>query len=673
MPNRLAHESSPYLQQHADNPVDWYPWGEEAFARARTEDRPVLLSIGYSACHWCHVMAHESFEDPAIAGVMNDLFVNIKVDREERPDVDSVYMEAVQAMTGSGGWPLTVFLTPEGRPFYGGTYFPPTDKRGMPGFPRVLQAVADAYRARRGEVEATARQMEAAIRQGTSAPVSGGLLTAETLSRAYTGLLRHFDRRYGGFGRAPKFPQPLALEFMLRYFRRQHDATALDMVATTLEGMARGGIYDHVGGGFHRYSTDAAWLVPHFEKMLYDNALLARTYLHAYLVTGRHLFRYVAEKTLDYILREMRDPAGGFYSSQDADSEGQEGKYYLWTLQEIEAVLGDREGRVFSQTFGVTAEGNFEGRNILHIVGDSQDDTSSIIEQAKDRLLRHRERRAKPGRDEKVLSAWNGLTLAALAEAAAALPRHDYLEAAQACGDFLLTAMAADGPLLHTYRDGAARIEGYLQDYALVIEGLLALHAATSGGRWLRRAIALGESMVERFWDKSEEAFYDTGPEPEGLFVRPRSVFDGAMPSGPSAATLAILKLANITGREDWARLGASSLGPMAGLMQQQPLGFGGWLCALDFYLSNPREVVIVGPTATAETAALRLAAAQTWLPEAVVVAHDPEDPQAPTELPLLKDRPMRQGRPTAYVCSGYACQEPVTDPQALERQLRSL
>ncbi|MCL5025269.1 MAG: thioredoxin domain-containing protein [Chloroflexi bacterium] len=671
MANRLAKETSPYLLQHADNPVDWYPWGEEAFDRARAEDKPVLLSIGYSACHWCHVMARESFENPGIARTMNEHFINIKVDREERPDVDSVYMEAVQAMTSSGGWPLTVFLTPDGKPFFGGTYFPPEDRPPLPAFAHVLRAVAEAYRQRRGEIEANTRQLEAAISRSTADVPAVEPLAAEMLSRAYSRLARAFDRRSGGFGTAPKFPQPMALEFLLRYFHRNRDNRALAMVSLTLENMARGGIHDQIGGGFHRYATDRRWLVPHFEKMLYDNALLSQLYVHAHLVTGKHLFRYIAERTLDYLLREMRAPEGGFYSSQDADSEGEEGKYYLWTPQEIKEVLGQGPGQVVGDIFGVISGGNFAGQNILHIDGEEQSGASSTIEQAREALLNRRERRVKPGRDEKVIAGWNGLALASLAEAACVLQRQDYLAAAEANGTFLLASMMDGGYFRHTYKDGVARIDGYLQDYATVIEGLLALHQATLDGKWLQQAIRLGEVMVEQFWNGKAGALYDTGPGHLELFIRPRSTFDGAMPSGPSAATLALLKLAILAGNQTWARIGAQSLRSMADLMVQEPLGFGHWLCGLDFYLSRPKEIVIVGPRDDPGTSQLVGTACKTWLPNKVFAALDPKDSTPLSELPLLVNRPMLGGRPTAYVCQGYACLAPVNEPAALAAQLK--
>ena len=671
MSNHLAGETSPYLLQHADNPVDWYPWGDEAFSRARTEDRPVLLSIGYSACHWCHVMAHESFENEEIARLMSQNFINIKVDREERPDLDIVYMEAVQAMTGSGGWPLTVFLTPEGKPFFGGTYFPPEDRHGMPGFPRLLEVVADAYHNRRSEIEQAAGQIAAALTSKVAGGTAGEPLADDILRQAYLALSHAFDEKNGGFGTAPKFPQPLALEFFLKYFGRTQDASALKMVDFTLEKMAKGGVYDQIGGGFHRYATDSYWLVPHFEKMLYDNALLSQVYLHAYLVSGKRLYRTIAEETLDYVLREMTDLQGGFYSTQDADSEGIEGKYYLWTPQELAGVLGKEDGQLVIHYFGVTDEGNFEGRNILHVAGDHAPAAPGIIEQAKESLLENREQRVKPGRDEKVLASWNGLMLASLAEAACILDRRDYLAAATANGSFLLNSMIVDGYLCHAYKDGQAKIDGYLRDYALVIDGLLTLHQATFGGEWLRQAIRLGNIMIKQFWDEGMQVFYDTGDRHEDLFTRPRDTSDGALPSGASAATVVLLKLARLTRDEQFEQIAMQSLQSVKESMARNPFGSGNWLCALDFYLSAPKEIVIIGPRDNPATSELLRTLCTTWLPNKVVAAYDPNDPSPVSGLELLENRQMINTQPTVYVCQRYICRTPVTDPASLGAQLR--
>jgi uncharacterized protein YyaL (SSP411 family) len=670
MPNRLARETSPYLLQHANNPVDWYPWGDEALNRSRTEDKPILLSIGYSACHWCHIMAHESFDNTNIANFMNENFINIKVDREERPDLDSIYMQAVQAITGSGGWPLTVFLTPDGKPFFGGTYFPPEDRRGMPGFNRVLKTVADAYKNRRGEIEEAAGQIVAAL---TAKTRGGGkeTLVVDILEQAYLTLQKDFDNENGGFGSAPKFPQPMALEFLLRYFHRAQDKTVVEMVNFTLEKMAKGGIYDQIGGGFHRYATDSIWLVPHFEKMLYDNALLSRIYLQAYVVTGKQLFRSVVEQTIDYVLREMASPRGAFYSTQDADSEGIEGKYYLWTPQEIEEVVGKQDGRIVTDYFDVTANGNFEGQNILHVVKELEPEASRIIDQAKVSLLRRREQRVKPGRDEKILASWNGLMLASLAEAACVLEHRAYLAAAVANGSFLLDSMIKSGFLQHTYNDGRAKLDGYLDDYAMVIEGLLTLHQATLRGEWLRQATKLAKIMVEQFWDEATGVFYDTGEKHENLFIRPQSTFDNALPSGASEATMVLLKLGWLTDNHGFEQIGALSLRSVRELMSQHPLGFSNWLCTLDFYLSEPRQIAIIGSIDDPATSELLHTLCSIWLPNKVVAAYDPDEPTAVLDLRLFENRRMINNQPTVYVCHHYSCQKPVNDPVSLAAQLR--
>ena len=669
--NRLSKETSPYLLQHAENPVDWYPWGDEALTWARNEDRPILLSIGYSACHWCHVMAHESFEDEDVAALMNDNFVNIKVDREERPDLDAVYMDAVQSIIGSGGWPLTVFLTPEGKPFYGGTYFPPEDRHGMPSFARVLRAVADFYRDHRGEVERAATQITAALGAKADVHKERGALAEVTLDRALSALMRGFDAANGGFGTAPKFPQPLTLEFMLRYYCRTGSEQALSMVTTTLEKMAKGGIYDQIGGGFHRYATDARWLVPHFEKMLYDNALLSQVYLHAYIVTGRPLFRRIAEETIDYVLREMLSPEGGFYSTQDADSEGIEGKYYLWTADEVRNLLGEETAQIVNDYYGATVEGNFEGRNILHVPGDIPPEESDIIKAAKSSLLEARVRRVPPARDDKILTSWNALMVTSLAEAACVLGRDDYLAAAVANGSFLLREVTSAGYLRHVYMGGEARVEGYLDDYALAIQGLLGLHQAAFDGRWLREAIRLAEVMVEEFWDEPSGWFHDTGRRHEALFVRPRSIHDGATPTGSSAAALALIAVSRLTGKRTFEEMSARSLKVVQEEMSRYPLAFGNWLCALDFHLSPPREVAILGSRRESATAELLHVLFNTWLPNKVVAARDPADTTPADDLILLQGRAMVDGRPTVYVCENYACRSPVSDPDSLRRLLR--
>ncbi len=690
MPNRLIHETSPYLLQHAHNPVDWHPWGQEALERARDEDKPILLSIGYSACHWCHVMERESFEDEAIAALMNENFINIKVDREERPDLDAVYMEAVQTLTGRGGWPMTVFLTPDGKPFHAGTYFPPVDQQNMPGFPRVLSAISEAYRSNRGEIDRVTRQLTEQMGR-TGQPASGAtLLTAELLHQAYASLATNFDYQNGGFGSAPKFPQPMTPEFLLRYYRAHQERRALEMVDLTLEKMARGGMYDQIGGGFHRYSTDAYWLVPHFEKMLYDNALLARLYLHAHQLTQRSLYRRIAEETLDYVLREMTDPLGGFYSAQDADSEGEEGKFFLWTPEEIQAAWGQEEGELFGSFFGVTQAGNFEGANILNIPkkavsfaeerGLPLDQLVSVIQRGKSKLLDVREERIHPLLDDKVLASWNGLMLRSFAEAGVSLGRPDYLRAAVKNANFLLENMKPQGRLLRTYRGGQAKLLGYLEDYAFVADGLVALYEATFEPRWLAEAIRLADSMIDLFWDDQIGGFYDTGTDHEVLVVRPRDIFDNAQPCGGSVASDVLLRLAVITGNDEYSTKATTPLRALHQLIARSPGGAGHWLAALDFYLSTPKEIAIIGPREDPATQNLVDAVFHRYLPNKVLVGAESPATPAPTtgtpgvfssaDLPLLEQRDMVDGKPTAYVCEHYVCQLPVTDPEALAAQL---
>ena len=680
MPNRLINETSPYLLQHANNPVDWYPWGEEALTRARNEDKPILLSIGYSACHWCHVMERESFENDAIADLMNQHFVNIKVDREERPDLDAVYMEAVQMLTGSGGWPMTVFLTPDCKPFYGGTYFPPVDRQNMPGFPRLLETVSNAYRNSHSEIQRVTGQLTEQMGRSANMPRGTGALDESILHNAYNSLATNFDYQNGGVGSAPKFPQAMTLEVLLRYYAHGHNDRALTMLDLTLEKMARGGIYDQVGGGFHRYSTDSFWLVPHFEKMLYDNALLARLYLQAWLATGRSLYRRITEETLDYVLREMTGEHGGFFSATDADSEGEEGKFFVWSPPEIETVLGSEGATLFSAFFGVSQRGNFEGQNILNIPvkatefaerqGVTLDHLVDVIRRGKETLRMAREEREHPLLDDKALASWNGLMLRAFAEAGAALERQDYLEAATRNATFLLGDMRPKGRLLRSYREGQAKLPGFLEDYSFVADGLLSLYEATFERRWLDAAAELAEEMISQFWDESADCFYDTGRDHEELVVRPRDVFDNAQPCGGSVASDVLLRLSVVTGNEDFASKAITPLRSVAELMGRAPAGTGRWIAALDFYLSTPKEVAIIGAPGDPTTAALLRVVNGRYIANRVVVGAAGESAAAESGLPLLEGRGMVDGMPTAYVCENYACQLPVTDPEALAAQL---
>ncbi len=662
--NHLIDESSPYLLQHAHNPVDWYPWGEEAFAKARRENKPVLLSIGYSACHWCHVMAHESFEDADIAQLMNELFVNIKVDREERPDLDQIYMNAVQMMTHHGGWPMTVFLTPEGMPFYGGTYFPPQDRYNMPGFPRVLISVAEAYRDRQNDIAEPGRSLLNELKRLSEPTGSDHPVEQELLDAAYAGMVKTYDSINGGFGGAPKFPPAMALEFLLRTYVRTGNEDALDMVQHTTEKMARGGIYDQLGGGFHRYSTDSKWLVPHFEKMLYDNALLSRVYLHYFQVSQSELARETAEGILDYVLREMTDSAGGFYSTQDADSEGHEGKFFVWDFDEIKSVLGEADAGSFIAHYNVTEAGNFEGKNILNVNPAVEPPNS----ESRRKLFEVREQRIKPDRDEKIITAWNGLMLASFAEAGVILDRADYTDAARKNAEFVLSDLRRDGFFLRTYKDGVAKFNAYLEDYAFFIEGLVTLYETTGEFRWLKEAIALTDRMIEEFWDEEGAGFFFTGKSHENLIVRSKDYFDNAIPAGNSVAASVLLRLAILTDTNRYRELAQAVFGEIADSARRYPSGFGYALAAIDFLLSSPKEIAIVGKDADDIKPLLR-EAWRKYLPNKVVAPGFIDDAEAPA-IPLLQDRPLLAGRATAYVCQHYTCKQPVNEVEALAAEL---
>jgi hypothetical protein len=670
--NRLAQETSPYLLQHAHNPVDWYPWGEQAFARARAEDRPLLLSVGYSACHWCHVMERESFENPDIAALMNRHFVSVKVDREERPDVDHIYMQAVQSLTGRGGWPMTVFLAPDGTPFYGGTYFPPTDRHGLPGFARLLEAIAEAWQNRRREVQEAGRQITAQLGQAERLRGSAQLLTDDVLFSAFQSISSQFDDAEGGQRGAPKFPQPMIWDFVLRMWKRTGNPRARQMVATTLTRMARGGMYDQVGGGFSRYSVDDHWLVPHFEKMLYDNAQLASLYLDGWLALGDAEYRRIAEETLDYVLREMTDPGGGFYSAQDADSEGHEGKFFVWTAEEIRELLPADQADEAIHYWGVDRGPNFEGRNVLHVPGEPAPER---IASARRRLFEARERRVHPGLDDKVLAAWNGLACRAFAEAGRVLGRADYVAAAGRNADFVLGAMRRDRRLLRTWKRGAsgaagqAKLSAYLEDHAMVAMALLAVYEATFDRRWLDEAGALAETMLALFWDDAVEGFYDTGADHEALIVRPRNLYDNAVPCGSSVAIEVLFRLAVLLGEPRFESVALRALRPMADLMSRYGAGFGRFLCALDFHLGPVVEVALIAP-AGGGWSPLAEEVTRRYLPNRVVVGAAAGDAGAAAGIPLLEGRGLVDGKPTAYVCRDYACELPTTDPASLGRQL---
>jgi uncharacterized protein YyaL (SSP411 family) len=667
-PNRLAGETSPYLLQHAHNPVDWYPWGPEALERARAEDKPVLLSIGYAACHWCHVMAHESFEDDETAVQMNRDFVCVKVDREERPDLDGIYMDAVQAMTGHGGWPMTVFLTPEGGPFYAGTYYPKVDRPGMPSFRRVLAAVADAWANRRDDARRQGDQVVQVLAAQAGALGGDGdaQLAPEVLRQAFEGLRGAFDGTWGGFGGAPKFPQPMTLEFLLRCHLRG-EGGALGMVRLTLDRMATGGIFDQVGGGFHRYSTDGRWLVPHFEKMLYDNALLLRLYTHAWQLTGDDRYRTVAARTAGYLLGELRHGDGGFFSSQDADSEGVEGRFFVWSWDELVGIAGEAVAR----HLGASPEGNWEGTNVLWTPQPADPELADELAAALPRLFEAREARVRPATDDKVLAAWNGLAVSALAEAGRAFGEPRWTDAALAAAGFVLAELAgADGRLLRSWRDGRKGGPGYLDDYACMAEACLTLYESTFDLRWLRESRRLAAAMVELFADPGGDGFYQTGRDAERLVVRPRELFDNAVPAGSSVAAEVLQRLGRLTGDPDTERAGLDALRPVLGVLGRAPTGFGHALGAADFALARVREVAIVGRPGADDTQALLARVWGAYQPNRVLAAAAPGDTAAQAEVPLLSGRTALEGRATAYVCEHFVCQRPVTEPADLAAQL---
>jgi uncharacterized protein YyaL (SSP411 family) len=664
VPNRLAAESSPYLLQHKDNPVDWHAWGSEALERSHAEQKPLLVSIGYSACHWCHVMERESFEDPNIATLMNDHFVCIKVDREERPDVDAVCMEACQAMTGHGGWPLNAFLTPDRVPFYAGTYFPPEARSGMPSWSMVLEAVAKAWAERRGDVVRQGETLAQSLRATAALEASKDPIREAELSEAVSSLATHYDRANGGFGGAPKFPQASVLELLLA----RGEGT---MSLATLSAMARGGIYDQVGGGFSRYAVDATWTVPHFEKMLYDNALLARAYLHGWLLSRDELLRRVCCETLDWALREMRGPEGGFYSALDADSEGVEGKFYVWTTEQLRSVLGAELAQDAIAHFGATERGNFEhGLNVLEGRGPEPERLAEI----RAKLYEARSQRVRPGLDDKRLTSWNALMIAALADAGAVLGRLDYLEAAGACGSFVLAELRdGDGRLLRTWKDGRGRIAAYLEDHAFLLEAMLTLYESTFDARWYEEAVGLAEAMIALFADPERGGFFTTARDGQQLPGRRKDLEDSPIPSGNSAAAFGLLRLAALSGESRYEREALGVLRLMHPLAMRHPLAFGHLLRAIDFYLAPVKEVAIVGPEAEAQ--ALARVVRSQLRPHLVLAAGAGTAAAgsgvgAGDGVPLLAGRTPLDGHAAAYVCEHFACRAPVTSPEELAAAL---
>ena len=677
MPNRLAAENSPYLQQHAENPVDWHAWGPEAFALAAATDRPVLLSIGYAACHWCHVMAHESFEDETTARIMNDLFVNVKVDREERPDVDSIYMQAVQSITGQGGWPMTMFLTPAGVPFYGGTYFPPEERHGIPSFRRILVSVDDAWRNKRDEVMRGATSLREIYSAAESPTNAGAGLTRATLAETVRAMRNWFDPREGGFGSAPKFPQPQLLDVLLRHWARTGEPEWLRLVRFSFTKMAHGGLYDQLGGGFHRYSVDTVWLVPHFEKMLYDNALLARLAVHLWQATGDDEVRRIAEETFAWVRREMTSPAGGWYSSLDADSEGHEGKFYVWSLDEVRAVCSD-DAAVAEAYWDVTAAGNFEGTNILRVRGGAAEAgarcgldeaaTARALERARGALFAAREPRIRPGRDEKVLAAWNGLMLRAIADGARAFGDAELRDAAVRAGEFLRRELVHDARVLRSWRDGRAKIPGFLEDHAGLALGFISLYQLTFDRSWLDLALDLAASTVRWFWDDTVGAFFDTAHDAERLVTRPRDVMDNAIPSGTSLAVELQLLVAEYTGDADARRRAEYVLATLTEPMRRSPLAFGHLLGAADLAVHGAVELAIAGEPASAPFRALADAAASCYAPSMVIAGGAGASVRG---LPLLDGRTAPPSAALAYVCEQYRCDLPIGAPAALQARLR--
>ncbi len=679
--NQLINETSPYLIQHAHNPVDWYPWGEEALTRAKKEDKPIFLSIGYSACHWCHVMERESFENEEIAKIMNENFINIKVDREERPDLDEVYMDAVNLMTGRGGWPMSVFLTPDLKPFFGGTYFPPEDRLGMVGFRTVLARVAEIYRDQRDEVEQQSSRLVEHLGQVSKMSAGEGELGRELIDQAASQLQSRFDPQDGGFGPAPKFPQSMGMSLLLRQYRNTGDETFLQMVEVTLTKMASGGIYDQLGGGFHRYSTDARWLVPHFEKMLYDNALLTKSYLETYQVTGKPFYREVARETLDYVLREMTGPDGGFYSTQDADSEGEEGKFFVWTHDEVKEILGEEDARVISRYYGIEENGNWEEeKNILHVdtppetvaklLGISQEELVKTVETGSEKLFAVREKRIRPGLDDKVLTAWNGMMISSMVDGHQVIGDERYLEAAVNSAEFILKELAKDGRLLRTHRAGKSHLTGYLNDYAYFIAGLIDLYEATFDLRWLEEALRFNDTLIEHFWDDEGGAFFFTADDHEKMIIRSKNPQDNAIPSGNSIEVMNLLRLAELTSRTELKEKAVETLKAITPIAQRYPAGFAELLCGLDFFLDTPKEIVIASNTGPGSVGEILGTVHSKFIPNKVLAFAGGQ--QSGSDLiPMLEGKIAQNGRPTVYVCENYTCKRPVTTVEELDALLK--
>ncbi len=677
--NGLIDQTSPYLLQHAHNPVDWHPWGSEAFEQAKKQDKPIFLSIGYSTCHWCHVMEHESFENEQIAEIMNEHFVSIKVDREQRPDVDEIYMNAVVMMTGSGGWPLSVFLTPEGKPFYGGTYFPPSDAYGRPGFERVLLSIAEAWKNRRQELVGSSAKMTELL-QSQAGPTGKNNLSPEILDVAFVSFQNSFDAVNGGFGTAPKFPQPANLSLLLSYWHRNADNQALSMVDKTLSAMAHGGIYDHLGGGFHRYATDAQWLVPHFEKMLYDQALLSKVYIEAYQITKQERYARIAREIFDYVLRDMTDPAGGFYSAEDADSEGREGTFYLWDPEQIASMLDEEQARVFNARYGVTNEGNFEeGKTILNIATSmeqleqefqkDQAAIENILTTARTRVFQERAKRIRPHRDEKIITAWNGLMISSLAYGGAVLGKEKYIEAARRSAEFILSTLRKNGRLMRYYRDGQVVEKAFLDDYAFTAMGMLDLYEATFDVKWLIEAKSLSNQMIDLFADTERGGFFLAGKDGDKLIARTKPGSDGAIPSGNSIAALVLLKLGRLTMNQYFTEQGGKVIEAFSQQLEQSPAYSSAMLRALDFRLGPAQEIIIAGNADAPDVKQMLKLIHGTFLPNAVVLLHEPDkaDSALYNTAPFIKNQTAIDGKATAYVCENFVCKKPVNNINEFE------
>ncbi len=682
--NQLAKESSPYLLQHANNPVDWYPWGDEAFKKAQEEDKPVLVSIGYATCHWCHVMAHESFEDEEIASLMNEVFVNIKVDREERPDIDNTYMLVCQMMTGSGGWPLNVFLTPDKKPFYAATYIPRQGRHGRPGMRELIPWISQLWENEREKIATSSDEIITAFQKSTSFE-SGERLSNNTLDEAYDQYKQQFDGTHGGFGTSPKFPSPHNLMLLLRYARQNTDSDALKMVAQTLTSMRRGGIFDHIGLGFHRYSTDQQWLLPHFEKMLYDQSMLMIAYTEAWQVTQNPLFKQTADEIAQYLNRKMRDENGGFYSAEDADSEGEEGKFYVWTTAEIRDLLGQAEAELAIEVFNLTEEGNYQdestgrrtGKNIPHLkkslaeLADernmSEKQLAGELEDIRQKLLAERQKRVHPLLDDKILTDWNGLAMAALAKAGRTFGNEQYIEQAQDCWQFITSQMITDsGQLKHRYRNGDVAIDAHADDYAFLIWGLIELYHATFESTYLKKAVALQEQFVDHFWDQENGGFYFTSEDGEELLGRKKEVYDGAMPSSNSVAMMNLLRLGRLTGNTEWEQMADESNKLFSSDIKRAPTGFGFALQSVSLTVSSSKEIIIAGPRDHETTQKMLDQLNNLFSPNAVVLLNDPDDELIRTLAPYLEEFEMEDGKPTAYVCQNYSCELPTNDPQKM-------